>query len=58
MVSSFHSAANLQILKLEGCKFMADGLSSIGRCCGSIRELSVSKFSGVIDAELLLLCQD
>jgi F-box and leucine-rich repeat protein 2/20 len=52
MVSSFRSVANLQTLKLEGCKFMADGLSSIGRSCGSIRELSLSKCSGVTDAEL------
>jgi F-box and leucine-rich repeat protein 2/20 len=52
MVSNFSSVANLQILKLESCKFMADGLSSIGRSCGSIRELSVSKCSGVTDAEL------
>ena len=52
MVRSFHGIANLQILKLEGCKFKYDGLSSIGRSCLSIRELSLSKCSGVTDAEL------
>ncbi|KAK3139163.1 hypothetical protein QOZ80_5AG0378810 [Eleusine coracana subsp. coracana] len=52
MVNSFHSIPNLQTLKLEGCKFMAGGLSSIGRSCGSIRQLSLSKCSGVTDAEL------
>lgn len=52
MASSFHRIANLQSLKLEGCEFIADALSSIGRSCGSIRELSLSKCSGVTDAEL------
>ncbi|TVU51560.1 hypothetical protein EJB05_02995, partial [Eragrostis curvula] len=52
MVSSFHRIPNLQILKLEGCEFMADGLKSIGRSCGSVRELCLSKCSGVTDAEL------
>jgi F-box and leucine-rich repeat protein 2/20 len=37
---------------LEGCKFMTDELTSIGRSCGSFRELSLRKCSGVTDAEL------
>ncbi|GJN28500.1 hypothetical protein PR202_gb16633 [Eleusine coracana subsp. coracana] len=52
MASSFHRIANLQTLKLEGCKLMADALRSIGKSCVSIRELSLSKCSGVTDAEL------
>jgi len=40
------------MLKLEGCKFMADGLKAIGSYCVSIRELSLSKCSGVTDTEL------
>nr|CAB3462824.1 unnamed protein product [Digitaria exilis] len=39
-------------LKLEGCKFMADGLKAIGSSCVSIRELSLSKSAGVTDTEL------
>ncbi|GJN40444.1 hypothetical protein PR202_gb29657 [Eleusine coracana subsp. coracana] len=52
MVSSFHRMSNLQTLMLEGCKFMADALKSIGKSCASIRQLSLSKCSGVTDAEL------
>ncbi|XP_062203957.1 F-box/LRR-repeat protein 3-like isoform X2 [Phragmites australis] len=52
MVSSFQSIAKLQTLKLEGCKFMADGLKGIGRSCVSVKELSLSKCSGVTDTEL------
>ncbi|KAL6905992.1 hypothetical protein ACP4OV_003593 [Aristida adscensionis] len=52
MVSSFQRIAKLQTLKLEGCKLMADGLKAIGRSCVSLRELSLSKCSGVTDTEL------
>ncbi|GJN07190.1 hypothetical protein PR202_ga24998 [Eleusine coracana subsp. coracana] len=52
MASSFHRIANLKTLKLEGCKLMAGALRSIGKSCVSVRELSLSKCSGVADAEL------
>ncbi|KAL6597330.1 hypothetical protein ACP70R_046770 [Stipagrostis hirtigluma subsp. patula] len=52
MVSSFQSIAKLRTLKLEDRKFMADGLKTIGSSCLSLRELSLSKCSGVTDAEL------
>ncbi|XP_062197824.1 F-box/LRR-repeat protein 3-like isoform X2 [Phragmites australis] len=52
MVSSFRSIAKLRTLKLEGCKFMADGLKGIGMSCVSVKELSLSKCSGVTDTEL------
>ncbi|ONM20096.1 F-box/LRR-repeat protein 3 [Zea mays] len=52
MVRSFQKLAKLQTLKLEGSKFMADGLKAIGTSCASLRELSLSKSSGVTDTEL------
>nr|CAB3488843.1 unnamed protein product [Digitaria exilis] len=52
MVRSLQKVSKLQTLKLEGCKFMADGLKAIGSSCVSIRELSLSKSTGVTDSEL------
>ncbi|XP_062181971.1 F-box/LRR-repeat protein 3-like isoform X2 [Phragmites australis] len=52
LVSGFQRIAKLRTLKLEGCKFMADGLKAIGRSCVSIMELSLSRSSGVTDTEL------
>jgi len=52
MVRSFQKIPKLQTLKLEGCKFMAYALKAIGISCVSLRELSLSKCSGVMDTEL------
>ncbi|KAL5205321.1 hypothetical protein ABZP36_033530 [Zizania latifolia] len=52
MSSSFKMIHKLQTLKLDGCQFMADGLKSIGKSCVSLRELSLSKCSGVTDTDL------
>ena len=52
MVSSFHRIAKLQTLKLEGCKLIPGGLKAIGTSCVSIKELNLSKCSGVTDMEL------
>ncbi|WVZ54892.1 hypothetical protein U9M48_005632 [Paspalum notatum var. saurae] len=52
MARSFKNITKLRTLKLEGCKFVADGLKTIGTSCVSIRELSLSKCSGVTDMEL------
>ncbi|CAD6268921.1 unnamed protein product [Miscanthus lutarioriparius] len=52
MVRSFQKIPKLRTLKLEGCKFMADGLKAIGTSCVSLRELSLSKCCGVTDTEL------
>ncbi|RCV36889.1 hypothetical protein SETIT_8G017600v2 [Setaria italica] len=52
MLRSLQKISKLRTLKLEGCKFMADGLKAIGSSCVSIRELSLSKCSGVTDTEL------
>ena len=52
MGRSLQKITKLRMLKLEGCKFMADGLKAIGSSCVSIRELSLSKCSGVTDTEL------
>jgi len=51
-VRSLQKIPKLQTLKLEGCKFMTDGLKAIGTSCVSLRELSLSKCSGVTDTEL------
>uniref|UniRef100_A0A0E0BMR6 F-box/LRR-repeat protein 15-like leucin rich repeat domain-containing protein n=1 Tax=Oryza glumipatula TaxID=40148 RepID=A0A0E0BMR6_9ORYZ len=52
MSSSFEMIHKLQTLKLDGCQFMDDGLKSIGKSCVSLRELSLSKCSGVTDTDL------
>ncbi|KAJ1264461.1 hypothetical protein BS78_08G002500 [Paspalum vaginatum] len=52
MVTSFQKIPKLRTLKLEGCKLMPDGLKAIGTSCASIRELSLSKCSGVTDMKL------
>ncbi|XP_066338627.1 F-box/LRR-repeat protein 3-like, partial [Miscanthus floridulus] len=53
LVRSFQKIPKLRTLKLEGCKFMTDGLKSNGTSCVSLRELlSLSKSSGVTDTEL------
>ncbi|CAM0152185.1 unnamed protein product [Urochloa decumbens] len=52
MVRSLQKISKLRTLKLEGCKFMADALKAVGSSCVSIRELSLSKCSGVTDTEL------
>jgi len=52
MVRSLQKIPKLRTLKLEGCKFMTDGLKAIGTSCVSLRELSLSKCSGVMDTEL------
>ncbi|CAO2147398.1 unnamed protein product [Urochloa humidicola] len=52
MIRSLQKISKLQTLKLEGCKFMADGLKAVGSSCVSIKELSLSKCSGVTDTEL------
>uniref|UniRef100_A0ACD5YHR8 Uncharacterized protein n=1 Tax=Avena sativa TaxID=4498 RepID=A0ACD5YHR8_AVESA len=48
----FQMIPKLQTLKLEGCKFMADGVKYIGISCVALRELSLSKCSGVTDTDL------
>uniref|UniRef100_J3NAR5 F-box/LRR-repeat protein 15-like leucin rich repeat domain-containing protein n=1 Tax=Oryza brachyantha TaxID=4533 RepID=J3NAR5_ORYBR len=52
MSSSFKLICKLRTLKLDGCQFMADGLKLIGKSCISLRELSLSKCSGVTDTDL------
>ncbi|KAK1629403.1 hypothetical protein QYE76_003718 [Lolium multiflorum] len=52
MGKCFQMIPKLQTLKLEGCKFMTDGLKYIGISCASLRELSLSKCSGLTDTDL------
>ncbi|XP_025827453.1 F-box/LRR-repeat protein 3-like isoform X3 [Panicum hallii] len=40
MGRSLQTITKLRILKLEGCKFMADGLKAIGSSCVSIRDIT------------------
>lgn len=42
----------LQSVKLDGCLITYDGLKTIGNWCVSLRELSLSKCSGVTDEGL------
>ncbi|KAJ4980185.1 hypothetical protein NE237_010965 [Protea cynaroides] len=42
----------LESIKLDGCLVTSDGLKAIGDYCVSLRELSLSKCSGVIDEGL------
>ncbi|OMO84945.1 Leucine-rich repeat, cysteine-containing subtype [Corchorus capsularis] len=42
----------LQSVKLDGCVITYDGLKNIGNWCASLRELSLSKCSGVTDEGL------
>jgi F-box/leucine-rich repeat protein 2/20 len=45
----------LQSIKLDGCSVTCAGLRAIGDWCGSLRELSLSKCSGVTDEGLSCL---
>ncbi|XP_039840463.1 F-box/LRR-repeat protein 3-like [Panicum virgatum] len=58
MGRSLQKITKLRTLKLEGCKFMADGLKGIGSSCVSIRELSLSKCSGVAALRGSLVLED
>jgi len=49
---SLQKLSKLQSIKLDGCLVTSSGLQAIGNCCSLLRELSLSKCSGVTDEGL------
>ncbi|CAO2839239.1 unnamed protein product [Amaranthus hypochondriacus] len=49
LARSLQRLSKLQSIKLDGCLVTCSGLQAIGNHCASLRELSVSKCSGVTD---------
>lgn len=52
LVDSLNKLSMLQSIILDGCNITSDGLKAIGNLCISLRELSLSKCSGVTDDAL------
>ena len=46
---SLRKLSQLQSIRLDGCQVMCSGLKGIGSSCVSLKELSLSKCSGVTD---------
>ncbi|XP_059428263.1 F-box/LRR-repeat protein 3 isoform X1 [Corylus avellana] len=55
LADSLNKLRMLQSIKLDGCSVTCAGLRAIGDWCGSLRELSLSKCSGVTDGGLSYL---
>ncbi|CAO2823980.1 unnamed protein product [Amaranthus hypochondriacus] len=49
LARSLQRLSKLQSIKLDGCLVTCSGLQAIGNYCASLRELSLSKCSGVTD---------
>ncbi|KAJ4807511.1 F-box/LRR-repeat protein 3 [Rhynchospora pubera] len=49
MLSGLHGVFKLNSIKLDGCHVSTDGLKSLANSCISLKELSLSKCSGVTD---------
>ncbi|RVW56921.1 F-box/LRR-repeat protein 3 [Vitis vinifera] len=49
--------SNLQSIRLDGCIVTCSGMKAIGNWCASLKELSLSKCSGVTDEGLSLIVQ-
>ncbi|PKA64853.1 F-box/LRR-repeat protein 3 [Apostasia shenzhenica] len=52
LASSLQKFARLEAIKLDGCQITASGLMALGSSCYSLKELSLSKCSGVTDEAL------
>ncbi|XP_021861299.1 F-box/LRR-repeat protein 3 [Spinacia oleracea] len=52
LARSLQRLSKLQSIKLDGCLVTCSGLQAIGNYCASLRELSLSKCSGVTDEGL------
>lgn len=52
LASSFQKLRDLQSLTMNGCEVTTTGLKTIGNSCVSLRELNLSKCSGVTDEGL------
>ncbi|XP_058110460.1 F-box/LRR-repeat protein 3 [Magnolia sinica] len=55
LFDSLQKLPKLQCIKLDGCHVMCSGLKAIGDGCMSLKELSLSKCSGVTDEGLSFL---
>ncbi|XP_010257003.1 PREDICTED: F-box/LRR-repeat protein 3-like isoform X1 [Nelumbo nucifera] len=55
LAEAFQKFSKLHSIKLNGCMVTCDGLNAIGNCCIPLRELSLSKCSGVTDEGLSFL---
>jgi F-box/leucine-rich repeat protein 2/20 len=55
LAGSLNKLRMLQSIKLDGCSVTCAGQRAIGDWCGSLRELSLSKCSGVTDKGLSYL---
>ncbi|GMH26370.1 hypothetical protein Nepgr_028213 [Nepenthes gracilis] len=55
LADSLQRLSKLQSIKLDGCLVTCSGLKAIGNWCESLRELSLSKCSGVTDEGLSFL---
>ncbi|KAF5476348.1 hypothetical protein F2P56_008075 [Juglans regia] len=55
LADSLNKLSMLQSIKLDGCSVTCDGLRAIGDWCVSLRDLSLSKCSGVTDYGLSYL---
>ncbi|KAK8950398.1 F-box/LRR-repeat protein 3 [Platanthera guangdongensis] len=52
LTSSLLKLSNLEKVKFDGCRITASGLLALGNSCISLKELSLSKCSGVTDEGL------
>ncbi|GAV76944.1 LRR_6 domain-containing protein [Cephalotus follicularis] len=52
LADSLKNLSMLQSIKLDGCIITCGGLKAIGNCCVSLKEISLSKCSGVTDEGL------
>ncbi|KAK9124652.1 hypothetical protein Sjap_014254 [Stephania japonica] len=55
IANSLQNLPKLQSIKLDGCHVTCYGLEAIGNCCILLKELSLSKCSGVTDKGLSFL---
>lgn len=57
LASSLQKLSKLQCIKLDGCSLTPNGLKSVGSSCISLKELSLSKCSGVTDEGLSFIVE-
>eukprot|EP01018_Ginkgo_biloba_P000376 Gb_39799 [translate_table: standard] len=61
LLSSFQNFGSLQTIRFDGCLISSTGLECVGKSCGSLRELSLHKCSGVTDggvSALVACCRE
>ena len=57
LAKCLHNISRLQSIKLDGCSVTTSGIKAIGNWLSSLKELSLSKCSGVTDECLSFLVQ-